>query len=71
MESTTQIDLFGGAMTAIGPKGFFSDISNFRQVPDNQEVFVSSTSPSIAVSQFKYVMLKKFFSLAIIFSSLL
>jgi hypothetical protein len=49
MEGTTKIELFGGALTTMVPKGFFSDISNFRQVPDNQEVFVSNAFPNVAV----------------------
>lgn len=35
--------LFGGGITVKVPKDF-KDVSQFRQVPDNQEVFVSSTS---------------------------
>ena len=35
--------LFGGAIIVKVPKDF-KDVSQFRQVPDNQEVFVSSTS---------------------------
>lgn len=49
MEAATKIDLFGGALTAMVPKGFFSDISTVRQVPDNQEVFVSNAFPNVAV----------------------
>jgi hypothetical protein len=71
MESTTKIDLFGGAITAMCPTGFFSDISNFRQVPDNQEVFVSTKPPNIAVSKYSQVI-KNFKNLmATIYSSLL
>ncbi|OMJ25216.1 putative ran guanine nucleotide release factor [Smittium culicis] len=36
--------LFGGAITATLPKDQFMDVSEFRQVPDNQEVFVHSES---------------------------
>lgn len=35
--------LFGGGITIKVPNDF-NDVSKFRQVPDNQEVFVSSTS---------------------------
>lgn len=35
--------MFGGGITVKVPKDF-KDVSQFRQVPDNQEVFVSSTS---------------------------
>lgn len=35
--------LFGGAMEILVPNGFL-DVSEIRQVPDNQEVFVSNYS---------------------------
>ena len=35
--------VFGGGIIVKVPKDF-KDVSQFRQVPDNQEVFVSSTS---------------------------
>lgn len=37
--SATNIELYGGAITSTIPTGFV-DVSNFRQVPDTQEVFV-------------------------------
>ncbi|KAA8896373.1 hypothetical protein TRICI_006907 [Trichomonascus ciferrii] len=37
--SATKIELYGGAITSTIPSGFV-DVSNFRQVPDTQEVFV-------------------------------
>ncbi|PWN52061.1 Mog1p/PsbP-like protein [Violaceomyces palustris] len=36
-------DLFGGAITALIPK-HFKDASDLRQIPDNQEVFLSPDS---------------------------
>ncbi|KAI9011541.1 hypothetical protein BC832DRAFT_590758 [Gaertneriomyces semiglobifer] len=36
--------LFGGAITTVIPDGFV-DASQFREVPDNQEVFVSMRNP--------------------------
>ncbi|KAI8870063.1 Mog1p/PsbP-like protein [Ramicandelaber brevisporus] len=45
----TRRDLFGGAMTATIPVEF-SDVSDFRQVPDNQEVFADPrTDQSIII----------------------
>ncbi|SPO26662.1 uncharacterized protein UTRI_03953_B [Ustilago trichophora] len=41
--STENRALFGGAITVDLPKGFV-DASDFRQVPDNQEVFVRQDS---------------------------
>lgn len=46
-----QVDLFGGAIVASIPSTF-EDVSDIRQVPDNQEVYLdkdgfSSTVPSI------------------------
>lgn len=38
----TKVELYGGTITSTIPKGFV-DVSNFRQVPDTQEVFVSET----------------------------
>ncbi|KAI8622709.1 hypothetical protein BC830DRAFT_1052748, partial [Chytriomyces sp. MP71] len=37
--------LFGGAISLLLPNGYV-DASQLRQVPDNQEVFVSSTDNS-------------------------
>lgn len=39
--SCTERSLYGGAMTAAVPKTF-DDVSDFRQVPDHQEVFAGS-----------------------------
>lgn len=36
-------ELFGGALTVSVPESYV-DASNFRQIPDNQEVFVSENS---------------------------
>ena len=36
-------ELFGGGLSIKVPK-HFKDVSSFRQVPDNQEVFVSNDS---------------------------
>jgi hypothetical protein len=41
--ASEQRDLFGGAITVSLPKGFI-DASDFRQVPDNQEVLVRDDS---------------------------
>lgn len=38
------VQLFGGGICAALPRGMFSDISNLRQVPDNQEVFLCNAS---------------------------
>jgi len=38
-------ELFGGAMTCLLP-GSFEDISQYRPVPDHQEVFVDKNSNS-------------------------
>jgi len=39
MTTFNNVDLFGGAMVAELPSGF-ADVSNIRQVPDNQEVYL-------------------------------
>ncbi|GLD96994.1 hypothetical protein PINS_up005677 [Pythium insidiosum] len=36
-------ELFGGALSCAIPDGF-ADVSSFRQVPDNQEVFANATT---------------------------
>lgn len=41
-----KVELFGGAIVSDLPNGFFSDISQVRQVPDNQEVFLYTKSES-------------------------
>jgi hypothetical protein len=41
-DSTTSVELFGGAIICNFPKTFM-DLSTIRQVPDNQEVWISST----------------------------
>lgn len=40
--SATKVELYGGAIKSSIPTGFV-DVSNFRQVPDTQEVFVCDT----------------------------
>ena len=47
--SFQNVDFFGGAMITRMPKAAFIDISNFRQVPDNQEVYISQSNDKIAV----------------------
>lgn len=48
-------DLFGGAMSALFPPQA-QDMSNFREIPDHQEVFThSSTDQSIIVEILEYV----------------
>jgi hypothetical protein len=42
-DSTVSVELFGGAITGNFPKTFM-DVSTLRQVPDNQEVWISSIS---------------------------
>lgn len=42
-------ELFGGAITTVIPESFV-DASNFREVPDNQEVFVSMSDDDGDVS---------------------
>lgn len=42
-DSTTSVELFGGAIIGNFPKTFM-DVSTIRQVPDNQEVWISSIS---------------------------
>lgn len=42
-------ELFGGAITTVVPESFV-DASNFREVPDNQEVFVSMSDEDADVS---------------------
>ncbi|KAJ3081570.1 hypothetical protein HK102_002265, partial [Quaeritorhiza haematococci] len=47
--STSERPLFGGAITTALPDSFI-DISTFREVPDNQEVFVDrDTDQSIVI----------------------
>jgi len=41
-----KIELFGGAIVSVLPYGCFSDVSQVRQVPDNQEVFLYTKSES-------------------------
>ncbi|KAI9684004.1 MAG: multicopy suppressor of ts gsp1 [Bathelium mastoideum] len=41
MDTSKAIELFGGAITAQYPRTFI-DVSNLRQVPDHQEVYVDS-----------------------------
>lgn len=48
-------DLYGGAFTAFLPEGA-RDVSDFRQIPDNQEVFThAETDQSIIVEIMEYV----------------
>ena len=52
--TTIDRDLFGGAIASKLPEGFV-DISEFREVPDNQEVFVENdTDASIIIELFDY-----------------
>ena len=49
---STSVELFGGAIVSVLPQDCFSDISQVRQVPDNQEVFVYTKSESDVVVRF-------------------
>lgn len=54
-EMKTTTDLFGGAMSAVFPPGA-QDMSNFREIPDHQEVFTHSvTDQSIIIEILEYV----------------
>ncbi|XP_033724677.1 ran guanine nucleotide release factor-like [Pecten maximus] len=56
MDQTQSVtDLFGGAMSAIFPPDA-QDMSNFREIPDHQEVFThSSTDQSIIIEILEFV----------------
>ncbi|GMF10449.1 unnamed protein product [Phytophthora lilii] len=41
-------ELFGGALSCEIPEGF-ADVSSFRQVPDNQEVFANATTDQCVI----------------------
>ncbi|KAL3479510.1 hypothetical protein BJX99DRAFT_71831 [Aspergillus californicus] len=45
MTTSTPKDLYGGAIKAIAPEGWL-DASDLRQIPDHQELFLSSTTLS-------------------------
>ncbi|TMW64709.1 hypothetical protein Poli38472_011589 [Pythium oligandrum] len=47
-------ELFGGALSCVIPQGF-ADVSSFRQVPDNQEVFANAqTDQAIIIELLEY-----------------
>lgn len=51
----SETELYGGAFSAVLPQGA-NDVSNFRQIPDNQEVFThAETDQSIIVEIMEYV----------------
>ncbi|KAF1336191.1 Ran guanine nucleotide release factor, partial [Globisporangium splendens] len=54
MTGTTTRVLFGGALSCAIPEGF-ADVSSFRQVPDNQEVFANAqTDQCVIVELLQY-----------------
>ncbi|CAG8773885.1 16529_t:CDS:2, partial [Acaulospora morrowiae] len=55
METFTFRELFGGAITTLIPENF-ADISDVREVPDNQEVYANAdTDQSIIIEILQYV----------------
>ncbi|XP_063302116.1 ran guanine nucleotide release factor [Pelobates fuscus] len=54
MDTTEKYQLFGGAFSAVMPPTI-QDVSDMREIPDNQEVFVhTSTDQSIIVELLEY-----------------
>ncbi|KAJ1727136.1 hypothetical protein LPJ61_004734, partial [Coemansia biformis] len=51
-------DLYGGAMSMAVPSGMV-DVSNFRTVPDNQEVFADDNDCSVIVEILESVSAQK------------